>query len=137
MYQKSWNNLLIWGLSFNVLLNFKRPDSNYLKRTESQCLLLRKNNSEILLNHGTLLLLFDCYVGGIINYASEIWGIQKGNYAEKLHLDFVSKVGIGLLFMLLCAQRQADHSLLLKKKRSFQILKDVLYKVMIILFKSV
>lgn len=137
MYQKSWNNLLIWGLSFNVLLNFKRLDSNYLKRTESQCLLLRKNNSEILLNHGTLLLLFDCYVGGIINYASEIWGIQKGNYAEKLHLDIVSKVGIGLLFMLLCAQRQADHPLLLKKKRSFQILKDVLYKVMIILFKSV
>lgn len=69
---------------------------------------LTKNNSEILLNHvnhGTLLLLFDCYVGGIINYASEIWGIQKGNYVEKLHLDFVSKVGIGLLFMLLCAQR--------------------------------
>lgn len=136
MYQKSWNNLLIWGLSFNVLLNFKRLDSNYLKRTESQCLLLRKNNSEILLNHGTLLLLFDCYVCGIINYASEIWGIQKGNYAEKLHLDFVSKVGIGLLFMLSCAQRQADHPLLLQK-RSFQILKDVLYKVMIILFKSV
>lgn len=136
MYQKSWNNLLIWGLSFNVLLNLKRLDSNYLKRTESQCLLLRKNNSEILLNHGTLLLLFDCNVGGIINYASEIWGIQKGNYAEKLHLDFVSKVGIGLLFKLLCAQRQADHPLLLTKK-SFQILKDVLYKVMIILFKSV
>lgn len=132
MYQKSWNNLLIWGLSFNVLLNFKRLDSSYLKRTESQCLLLI-----ILLNHGTLLLLFDCCVGGIINYASEIWGIQKGNYVEKLHLDFVSKVGIGLLFMLLCAQRQADHPLLLKKKRSFQILKDVLYKVMIILFKSV
>lgn len=79
-------------------------DSNYLKRTESQCLLFRKNNSEILLNHGTLLLLFD-FVGGIINYASEIWGIQKGNYVKKLHLDFVSKVGIGLLFMLLCAQR--------------------------------
>lgn len=137
MYQKSWNNLLIWGLSFNVLLNFKRLDSNYLKRTESQCLLLRKNNSEILLNHGTLLPLFDCYVGGIINYASEIWGIQKGNYAEKLHLDIVSKVGIGLLFMLLCAQRQAGHPLLLTKKRSFQILKDVLFKVMIILFKSV
>lgn len=38
MYWKSWNNLLIWGLSFNVLLNFKRLDSNYLKRTESQCL---------------------------------------------------------------------------------------------------
>lgn len=82
-------------------------------------MLLRKNNSEILFNHGTLLLLFDCYVGGIINYASEIWGIQKGNYAEKLHLDFVSKVGIGLLFMLLCAQRQADHPLLLKKKKIF------------------
>lgn len=68
---------------------------------------LRKNYSEILLNHGTLLLLFDCNVGGIINYASEIWGIQKGNYVEKLHLDFVSKpwVGKGLLFMLLRAQR--------------------------------
>lgn len=100
-------------------------------------MLLRKNNSEILLNHGTLLLLFDCYVGGIINYASEIWGIQKGNYAEKLHLDFVSKVGIGLLFMLLCAQASGRPPLITKKKKSFQILKDVLYKVMIILFKSV
>lgn len=47
-----------------------------------------KNIRGMILNHETLLSLFDCYVGGIINYASEIWGSHKGNNVEKLHLDF-------------------------------------------------
>ena len=36
----------------------------------------------------TLLSLFNCYIGGIVNYASEIWGIHKKNNVEKLHLEF-------------------------------------------------
>ena len=35
-----------------------------------------------------ILILFDCYIGGVVNYVSEIWGTQKGQNVENLHLDF-------------------------------------------------
>jgi hypothetical protein len=44
------------------------------------------------LNIETLLSLFDCYIGGIANYASEIWGTQKGNNVEKVHTDFCNQI---------------------------------------------
>lgn len=39
-------------------------------------------------NHNTLLSLFDCFVGSVINYASEVWGSLKAPNIEKLHLNF-------------------------------------------------
>lgn len=42
----------------------------------------------MIFNYEILLLFFDCYVGGIINYVLEIWGFYKGNNVEKLYFDF-------------------------------------------------
>lgn len=43
-------------------------------------------------NHNTLLSLFDCFVGSVINYASEVWGSLKAPNIEKLHLDFCKHI---------------------------------------------
>lgn len=80
---------------------------------------LTNNNSEILLNHGTLLLLFDCYVGGIINYASEIWGIQKGNYAEKTSSWFRKQGGNRSAFYALVCTALGRPPLITNKKKIF------------------
>ena len=45
-------------------------------------------NSETLLHVS----LFDCYIGGIFSYASEIWGTHKGNNVEKPHLEFCKQM---------------------------------------------
>ena len=44
------------------------------------------------LNHNIQLSQFDCYIGGVVNYASEIWGTQKEQNVEKLYLDFCKQL---------------------------------------------
>ena len=56
-----------------------------MNKIGKHCLHL-KEISEI--NHTSRLSLFDCYIGGVVNYASEIWGTQKEQNVENLHLDF-------------------------------------------------
>jgi hypothetical protein len=43
----------------------------------------RNNIRRTSLKLETLLSVFDCYIGGIVNCASEISGAHKGNNAEK------------------------------------------------------
>lgn len=54
---------------------------------------MKENIKNMYLNHKTLLLLFDCYVGKIVNYGSDIWGTQKGLYVERIQLDFCKHIG--------------------------------------------
>ena len=44
------------------------------------------------LNVETSLLLFDMYIGSILQYASEIWGLHHGDCLEKVHLDFCKRL---------------------------------------------
>ena len=41
---------------------------------------MRSNVSQLMLNHCTLISLFDTYVLSILNYSCEIWGNHKGNF---------------------------------------------------------
>ena len=43
-------------------------------------------------NNETQLSLFDCYIGGIVYYASDIWGNHKWNNVEKLHFEFCKQM---------------------------------------------
>ena len=36
--------------------------------------------------------LFDTYISSMLNYASEVWGVDKGVNIEKLHLDFCKRL---------------------------------------------
>lgn len=54
--------------------------------------LLKKNVQNMYLNHKTLLFLFDCYIGPIVSYGSEIWGTRKGLNVEMIHLDFCKHI---------------------------------------------
>ena len=44
------------------------------------------------LNVETSLLLFDMYIGSILQYASEIWGLHHGDCLENVHLDFCKRL---------------------------------------------
>ena len=44
------------------------------------------------LNVESSLFLFDTYIGSILSYASEVWGTQRGDYIEKVHLDFCKRI---------------------------------------------
>lgn len=39
-------------------------------------------------NYNILLLLFDCFVGSVINYVFEVWGLFKVFNIEKFYFDF-------------------------------------------------
>lgn len=76
------------GIIFQYNTKFTKAQKQLSDQGRKAMFAFRKNIRGMILNHETLLSLFDCYVGGIINYASEIWGSHKGNNVEKLHLDF-------------------------------------------------
>ena len=44
------------------------------------------------LNVETSLLLFDMYIGSILQYTSEIWGLHHGGCLDKVHLDFCKRL---------------------------------------------
>lgn len=67
----------------------KQLDAQARKATFS----MKENVKKMYLNHKTLLLLFDCYVGTIVNYGSEIWVTQKGLNVERIQLDFCKHIG--------------------------------------------
>ena len=41
------------------------------------------------LNTGTMLSLFDTYVGSVLNYGCEIWGFHNGKNVEKVQLQYL------------------------------------------------
>lgn len=54
---------------------------------------MKEKVKNMYLNHKTFLLLFDCYVGTIVNYGSDIWGTQKCLNVERIQLDFCKHIG--------------------------------------------
>lgn len=67
----------------------KQLDAQARKATFS----MKENVKNMYLNHKTLLLLFDCYVGTIVNYGSDIWGTQKCLNVERIQLNFCKHIG--------------------------------------------
>jgi hypothetical protein len=53
---------------------------------------LAKNTRGLYFNPETQLSLFDCYVGSILNYASEVIGLCSSVHVEKVHLDFCKRL---------------------------------------------
>ena len=49
---------------------------------------LSKQIKDMYLPVESTIFLFDTYISIILNYASEVWGMDKGINIEKLHLDF-------------------------------------------------
>lgn len=50
--------------------------------------MFRKNIWGMLFNIEILVLFFDCFIGGIVNYCLEIWGNNIGCNIEKFYIDF-------------------------------------------------
>ena len=46
----------------------------------------------IFLNEETLLSLFDTYIGSILNYSCEVWGFNKANSHEIIHMQFCKRI---------------------------------------------
>ena len=78
------------GIIFNYNNKFTKAEKQLSEQGRKALFALKRNIRNMCLNHTTQLSLFDCYVGGVVNYASEIWGTQKGQNVENLHLIFVS-----------------------------------------------
>jgi len=53
---------------------------------------LNRNVKDMYLNTETLISLFDCYVGNVLNCGSSVWDINTSENIEKLHLDFCKRV---------------------------------------------
>ena len=53
---------------------------------------LYTNVKNMYLNVKTSLLLFDMYIGSILQYAFEIWGLHHGDCLEKVHLYFCKRL---------------------------------------------
>jgi hypothetical protein len=80
------------GIAFNFNNKSKLAEKRLSDQSRKALFTLYKNCKDMYLNHETMLSLFDCYVGNICNYASEIWGNHTGGNIEKNHLDFCKKL---------------------------------------------
>ena len=72
------------GIIFNYNNKLTKAEKKLSEQARKALFALKKNIRDMSFNNETLLSLFDCYIGGIVNYASEIWGIHKGNNVEKM-----------------------------------------------------
>jgi hypothetical protein len=81
-------HLLTWDFLFITTISTKAEDQSRKAMFE----LRKKNIRRMSLNIEILLTLFYCYIGGIANYASEIWGTHKGNNIEKVQNDFCKQI---------------------------------------------
>ena len=80
------------GIIFNYNNKFTNAEKKLSEQAREALFALKKNISDMSFNNETLLSLFDCYIGGIFSYASEIWGTHKGNNIEKPHLEFCKQM---------------------------------------------
>ena len=86
------------GIIFNYNDKFTKAEKKLSEQDRKVLFAFKKNTctctciSNMSFNNETLLSLFDCYSGGIVNYVSEIWGTHKENTVEKLHLEFCKQM---------------------------------------------
>jgi hypothetical protein len=79
-----------------VLLNYNNKffvaEKQFADQGRKATFALAKNTRGLYLNPETQLSLFDCYVGSILNYASEVIGLCSSVHVEKVHLDFCKRL---------------------------------------------
>lgn len=80
------------GIIFYYNNKFSKAEKQLAEQGRKALFVLKKNIKNMFFNHNTLLSLFDCFVGSVINYASEVWGSLKAPNIEKLHLDFCKHI---------------------------------------------
>ncbi|XP_041378849.1 uncharacterized protein LOC121391214 [Gigantopelta aegis] len=75
-----------------IVLHFTCKFSHAIKCISEQgrkaCFAMKKSSKPLFLNQSSLLALFDTYVASVLFYGCEIWGFQKADLIEKIHLDF-------------------------------------------------
>lgn len=72
------NQFTYLGILFNFNNKFTKAEKQLSEQGRKALFALRKNIRGMSFNTETLLSLFDCFIGGIVNYSSEIWGNNKG-----------------------------------------------------------
>ena len=72
------------GIIFNYNDKFTKAEQKLLEQARKALYAFKRNTciSNMTFNNETLLSLFDCYIGGIVNNVSEIWGTYKENNVE-------------------------------------------------------
>ena len=82
------------GIIFNYNDKFTKAEQKLLEQARKALYAFKRNTciSNMTFNNETLLSLFDCYIGCIVNNVSEIWGSHKENNVEKLHLEFCKQM---------------------------------------------
>ena len=80
------------GLCFYYNGRYTQAEKQLSSQARKALFALYKNVKNMYLNVETSLLLFDMYIGSILQYASEIWGLHHGDCLEKVHLDFCKRL---------------------------------------------
>jgi exonuclease III len=76
------------GMLFNFNNKFRVAESHIADQGRKAMFALKRNSKSLSLNVETMLSLFDCYIGSVLNYGAEIWGFHKGTNIERVHLDY-------------------------------------------------
>ena len=77
------------GLCFYYNGKFNFAEKQLASQGRKALFALYKNINDMYLNLETSLSLFDTYIGSVLQYASEIWGIHRGNCVEKSPIRFL------------------------------------------------
>jgi hypothetical protein len=85
-------NFTYLGIVFNYNNKFTMAEKKIADQGRKAIFALNTNIRSMNLNKETVLSLFDCYVGSIFNYGSEVWGASKGINIEKVHMDFCKRL---------------------------------------------
>ena len=80
------------GLCFYYNGKFNFAEKQLASQGRKALFALYKNINDMYLNVESSLSLFDTYIGSVLQYASEIWGIHRGNCVEKVQLDFCKRL---------------------------------------------
>ena len=80
------------GLCFYYNGRYTQAEKQLSSQARKALFALYKNVKNMYLNVETSLLLFDMYIGSILQYAAEIWGLHHGDCLEKVHLDFCKRL---------------------------------------------
>ena len=72
------------GIIFNYNYKFTKAKKNLSEQARKALFALKNNISDMSFNNETLLSLFDCLIGDIVNPGE----LTKGKIVEKLHLEF-------------------------------------------------
>jgi hypothetical protein len=83
---------IYFGMLFNFNNTFRLAETDIADQGRKAMFALKRNSKSIHLNPGlnveTMLSLFDCYIGSVLNYGAEVWGCHRGANIDRVHLDY-------------------------------------------------